>query len=326
MKLGVLTVPLYDLPAPEAFAYLKKIGVETLEIGSGGFPGRGHCDTTALLADKAKAAAYRDMVASTGLSIAALSVHGNPVHPNKQIAEQAHREFLETCELAAYFGVDTVVTFSGCPGDQPNATYSNWVTSAWPDDFKHILKYQWEECLIPYWQKATQQAGELGVKHIALEMHPGFCVYNPSTMLRLREAVGTSPDSALLGANFDPSHLFWQGIHPTEAIKALKGAIYHFHAKDTRLDAANIAVNGVLDPTSLRDLSSRSWAFCTVGYGHDATTWKQILYALRLAGYDGAISIEHEDGLMSTTEGLEKAVSFLKPLLLVEDAPEMWWA
>lgn len=326
MKLGVFTVPLYDMPAPEAFAYLKSIGVETLEIGSGGFPGRGHCDTTALLADKKKATEYRAMIEDAGLSIAALSVHGNPVHPNKEIAEKAHREFLETCELAGQLGVETVVTFSGCPGDQPGATYSNWVTCAWPEDFGHILQYQWEDCLIPYWQDATKQAGSLGVKKIALEMHPGFCVYNPTTMLRLREAVGITPGSAFLGANFDPSHLFWQGMDPTESIKALKGAIYHFHAKDTRLDRANIATNGVLDPTSFTDLSGRSWSFCTVGYGHDATTWKQILYTLRLAGYDGAISIEHEDGLMSMTEGLEKAVTFLKGLLLVEEPPEIWWA
>ena len=81
--------------------------------------------------------------------------------------------------------------------------------------------------LIPYWKKTAEFARNHGVTKIAFEMHPGFCVYNPETILRIREAVGET-----IGANFDPSHLIWQGIDPVAAIRALEGAIYHFHAKD----------------------------------------------------------------------------------------------
>ncbi|MCL1883712.1 MAG: sugar phosphate isomerase/epimerase [Defluviitaleaceae bacterium] len=321
MKLGVLTVPLYDRSVEEAFKYLSNLGVQSVEIGTGGFPGSTHLNPSEMLENPAKIEEFKSLLAKYKLTISALSCHGNPVHPNKEIAEKDHNDFVATCKLAQKLGVDTVVTFSGCPGDQPNAKYSNWVTCAWPPDFGEILKYQWDEVLIPYWKEASALAASFGVKKIALEMHPGFCVYNTATLLKLRKAVGDS-----IGANFDPSHLIWQGMNPTESIKALKGAIFHFHAKDTRVDPYNTAVNGVLETMSYSDLISRSWLFRTVGYGTSETEWKSIISTLRAIGYDGAISIEHEDALMSIEEGLEKAIDFLKPILMYDTAAEMWWA
>ena len=184
-----------------------------------------------------------------------------------------------------------------------------------------ILDWQWNEKLIPYWKKAAAFAGEHGVNKIALELHPGFCVYNTSSLLRLREAVGPA-----IGANFDPSHLIWQGMDPVEAIRALKGAIYHFHAKDTRVDPRNKAINGVLDTGHYGNLSDRSWTFRTVGYGHDYIYWKNMISMLKCVGYDGAISIEHEDALMSPEEGLDKAIEFLKDVIIYEQPADMWWA
>ena len=164
-------------------------------------------------------------------------------------------------------------------------------------------------------------AAEHGIKKIAFEMHPGFVVYNPETCLKLRAAVGD-----IIGANFDPSHLFWQGIDPCAAIKALKGAIYHFHAKDTKIDTRNCDVNGVLDTKHYGDILERSWVFRTVGYGHGKEVWNDIISTLKAVGYDGAISIEHEDGLMSPNEGLEKAIAFLKEVIIYQNAGDMWWA
>ena len=193
--------------------------------------------------------------------------------------------------------------------------------ATWPDDFQKIKEWQWNEKLIPYWQKEAKFAEAHHVTHIAFEMHPGFCVYNPETLLRLREAVGP-----VIGANFDPSHLFWQGIDPVAAIRALKGAIYHFHAKDTAIDPYYCAVNGVLD-TKKFGTPGRSWDFRTVGYGHGEDVWRAIFSELRRVGYDGIISIEHEDGLMSTREGLEKAIEVLKRTIIFEERnSEMYWA
>ena len=322
MKLSVLTVPLYDRSTEEAFKWLSERGVEQVEIGTGGSPGKGHCNPEELLTDEGKLLAFQELLKKYKLEISALSCHSNHVHPDKEIRETAHRDFIATCKLAQKLGVDTIVTFSGCPGDHPGAKYPNWVTCAWPTDYPKILEYQWNEVLIPYWKSATQEAAQYGVTKIALELHPGFCVYNTATLLRLREAVGPA-----IGANFDPSHLFWQGMPPAAAIKALKGAIYHFHAKDTKIDERNTSVNGVLDTGSLGGLGDRSWLFRSVGYGHDTLEWKEILSALRLVGYDGAISIEHEDAYMSIEEGLNKAIEFLKPIIIREKLPEdIYWA
>lgn len=321
MKLGVLTVPLSGRPVEEALAYLAGLGVQTVELGTGGAPGNAHLDPVAALEKPAVLDHLRAALDKHQLTISAFSVHGNPVHPDKAVAEKDHTDFVNTCKVAQKMGVDTVITFSGCPGDQPGAKYPNWVTCAWPPDYLEVLKYQWEEVLIPYWKNTAEIAASYGVTKIALEMHPGFCVYNPRTLLQLREAVGPA-----IGANFDPSHLFWQGIKPVEAIKAMKGAIHHFHAKDTRVDDFNVAVNGILETTRYDDVLHRGWVFRTIGYGHDQAEWKAIISTLRAVGYDGAISIEHEDGLMSIEEGLEKAIEFLKPMLMYEPPAQMWWA
>jgi sugar phosphate isomerase/epimerase len=320
MKLGVLTVPLYDRSTEEAFQYLSSLGVQTVEIGTGGSPGSKHSNPEELLSSESKLQAYKDLLKKYHLEISALSCHSNHVHPKEEIRAQAARDYNQTLRLAEKLGVDTVVSFSGCPGDYEGAKYPNWVTCSWPLDYQQVLDYQWNEVLIPFWKSAATEAANYGVNKIALELHPGFCVYNTATLLRLREAVGNA-----IGANFDPSHLFWQGIRPSEAIKALKGAIYHFHAKDTKIDKVNTQINGVLDTGSYGDLSDRSWLFRCVGWGHDASEWKEIITALRLSGYDGAISIEHEDAFMSIEEGLEKAIEFLKDIIINDQPAKVWW-
>ena len=320
MKLGVLTVPLQEQSAEDAFRYLSGLGVETVELGAGCYTNGNHLQREAILADPKKAEALKALLKKYDLQISALSCHGNPVHPQKEIAEHDHKVFEETVLVAEMLGVDTIVTFSGCPGDSAGSLYPNWVTCAWPPDYGKILDYQWNEVLIPYWKKAVKFANDHGIYKIALELHPGFSCYNTASLLRLREAVGDT-----IGANFDPSHLFWQGMDPVASIRALKGAIHHFHAKDTKIDPYNNAVNGVLDTGSYDDLGNRSWTFRTIGYGHDMGVWKDIMSALRSAGYDGAISIEHEDAYMSTAEGLEKAIAFLKEVIIKEQPAEMWW-
>ncbi len=320
MKLSVFSVVLGSMPLREACQFLAEQGVDAVEIGCGGYPGTSHCDPKALLGNAEAKKDFFAAVRDSGLEIAALSVHGNPVHPDKEVARFFHEDYVNAVRLAGELGVTRVVTFSGCPGGCPEDRSPNWVTCAWPDDYQDVLRYQWEDVLIPYWQEAAGIARENGVQRIALEMHPGFCVYNPETLLRLREAAGDA-----IGANLDPSHLFWQGIDPVMAIRALGNAVHFFHAKDTLIDGANTAVNGVLD-TKHYAQNGRSWVFRTVGYGHDRLTWNRIISELRCAGYDGAISIEHEDGLMSGREGLAKAIHFLKDVLIREQSGGMYWA
>jgi len=321
MKLGVFTVLFQQQPLEQALDYIVDAGLEAVEIGTGAYPGDAHCPVEKLLADEGELKKFRDAIEKRGLMISALSCHGNPLHPQKAIADEHRKVFRNTILLAEKLGVERVVTFSGCPGDCETAKYPNWVTCPWPEDFLEILKWQWEKVAIPYWREEVEFARKHGVKMICLEMHPGFIVHNPETLLKLRDAVGEE-----IGANFDPSHLFWQGIDPIVAVRKLGEAIYHVHAKDTKIDPINTSLNGVLDTKPYADEINRSWIFRTVGYGHDYAFWKDFVSNLRLVGYDYVLSIEHEDSLMSVDEGFKKAVAFLKEVILTETPGEMWWA
>ena len=320
MKLGVFTTLLSNLSLEEALKYFTSLGIEMVEIGCGGYPGNAHADPEVLLHDEAKFNEFTALLKKYNVGVSALSCHSNPVHPNKEEAAAADKTIRNTILLAEKMGLDQINTFSGCPGDHEGAKYPNWVTCPWPNDFLEILDWQWNEVLIPYWKDLVAFAKAHGVNKIGLELHPGFCVYNTDTLLRLREAVGPE-----IGANFDPSHLIWQGMEPVAVIRALGDAIFHVHAKDTRLDKYNIARTGVLDTKPYADEIHRSWIFRSVGYGNDALYWKDIVSNLRLVGYDHVLSIEHEDSLMSQNEGLTKAVNLLKDVLITEDTGAMWW-
>ena len=321
MKLSVLANLYGSKSLDETLSILSGLGVHTAEIGAGGYPGKAHCNPAELLADAKK---YDEFVATFkkyDVEICALAAHGNPLHPNKEIAAQYDEDFRNAVLLAEKLGVDTVITFSGCPGDHEGAKLPNWVTCAWPDDYIEILNWQWEEKVIPYWKDMGAFCKAHGVR-IAFEMHPGFCVYNPETLLKLRAAVGD-----VIGANFDPSHLIWQGMDPVAAIRELKGAIYHVHAKDTKIDKYNTAKNGVLDTKHYGLELERAWVFRTVGYGNNESYWRDLVSNLRLCGYDKVLSIEHEDSVMSIDEGLRKAVAFLKDIIIEEEKPTtMSWA
>ena len=322
MKLSVLANLYGEKTLDQTLSTLKKLGVDTVEIGAGGYPGKNQCDPAKLLTDKDAFYKFRESFNKHGIDICALAAHGNAVHPDKDVAESFDRDFKNAVLLAEKLEIDTVITFSGCPGDHEGAKYPNWVTCPWPEDFLKILDWQWNDVLLPYWSKTAEFAKEHGVTRIAFEMHPGFCVYNPETMLRIRKEVGDT-----LGANFDPSHLIWQGMDPVAAIRELKGAIYHVHAKDTKVDKYNTARNGVLDTKHYGDELNRSWIFRAVGFGNDASYWRDMISNLRLCGYDRVLSIEHEDSLMSVDEGLSKAIDFLRPLIMNDPKPgSMSWA
>lgn len=321
MELSVMSPVLQSMSLDESLAYLHSLGVDSMEIGAGGYPGKAHLDPKDYLGKPEKIQELKDLLKKHEMKICTVACHGNPVHPNKEIARQFHNEFVDAMAIAVELGVDTVIGFSGCPGDCEDSKNPNWVTCAWPPEYQEILDWQWNEVLIPYWKETAALAQRMGIKKIAFEMHPGFCVYNPATLLKLREAVGP-----IIGANLDPSHLFWQGIDPCAAIRELEGAIYHFHAKDTKIDPYNCARNGVLDTGNYGDILKRSWVFRTVGYGHDRQMWNDIISTLKATGYEGPISIEHEDGLMSPKEGLEKAVALLKDAIIYQQPGAMWWA
>lgn len=321
MHLGVFTVLFAQKSLEEMLDLVAAHGLDAVELGTGGYPGSSHCPLDELLESETDRKHFLHAIHSRGLRISALSCHENPLHPQKAIAREAHILLENTMKLAALLEVPVVNTFSGCPGDSEQARYPNWPVAPWPHDYQELLEWQWNEKIYPYWTEIGRQAQSLRIK-IGLELHGGFSVHTPGTLLRLRERAGEA-----IGANLDPSHLWWQGIDPVQAIRILgrEQAIHHFHAKDTSMDTHNLAMHGVTDMQPYSKLLDRAWQFRTVGYGHDLKTWGDIMSALRLVGYDDVVSIEHEDGLMSIEEGFGRAVHNLKQVLIREPLAEMWW-
>ncbi|WP_297888791.1 sugar phosphate isomerase/epimerase [uncultured Halorubrum sp.] len=322
MDIGVLTVPLGGEPIDDAAAYLADLGVDAVELGVGGWPGEDHVDRGALLDDGAAREELLALLDGRGLRISALATHNNPLHPDEERAATADRELREAIELADLLGVGTVTCFSGLPAGAPGDSTPNWVTAPWPTEHADALDYQWDEVAIPYWRDVAAHADQHGVD-VAIEMHPNMLVYEPTGLVALREAT-----SDRIGANFDPSHLYWQGIDATEAIRFLgeRDAIHHVHAKDTEVYEVRSRVKGVLDTTGYAEEADRSWLFRSIGYGHGEGHWKDVVSTLRMVGYEGALSIEHEDSLTSSREGLEKAVDVLDRAVFETEPGDAYWA
>ena len=319
MRVGVFTPLLSKVPLATALKKLAALNISAVELATGNYVGDAHCKLS-MLEDVTALDEFKRVLADHGVTISALSCHGNALHPNKARASQDSEVSRKTILLAEKLGVSVMVDFSGCPGDSPYATAPNWVTCPWPPDYLNVLDWQWNEVVTPYWIEHAKFAAEHGVK-IAVEMHPGFVVYNPETMLRLRSIAGPN-----VGCNFDPSHLFWQNIDPVAAVRVLEGAIFHVHAKDTQIYSNNLVRAGVLDTKPYTNERERSWIFRTCGYGHGAEWWREFISTLRMYGYDSVLSIEHEDSLLSPEEGLTKAANFLNSIVIREEPTAAWWS
>ena len=310
IPIGVFDPVFPNLSLDQMIEKISGWGIEAVEIGTGGYPGDKHCPVQELLDNPAKLQAWKKKFEERNIMVATLSCHGNPVHPDPKIAQRDAETFGRTVLLAERLGVGVIVGFSGCPGGNPTDTMPNWATYRSPPEYAQILDWQWKEKVIPYWKQAAKLAREHGVHKLALEMHPGFVVYNPMTLLKLREAVGEE-----IGANCDLSHLFWQGCDPIEVIRMLskQGALFHAHMKDTVMFKDNVAKYGVLNfAFETRDLAQASETFRAVGYGHSANTWKDIVRTYMEVGYQGILSIENEDPILPGEVGVQRALYVLK--------------
>ncbi|MBD1380735.1 sugar phosphate isomerase/epimerase family protein [Metabacillus arenae] len=322
MKLGVFTVLFANLSFEDMLDKVKASGLNAVEIGTGCYPGNKHCDLDSLLESEQLRNEYLQKIHDRDLVISAFSCHGNPISPEEGFANESKETLKKTIKLASLLNVPVVNCFSGTAGDHDGAKFPNWPVTPWPNEYGDVLKWQWEEKLIPYWKGAGRYAEEHGVK-IGLELHGGFLVHTPYTLLKLREET-----SEAIGANLDPSHLWWQGIDPVAAIKILgkANAIHHFHAKDTYIDQENVNMYGLTDMQPYGEVRSRAWTFRSVGCGHGLKEWSDMMSALRTYGYDYVVSIEHEDPIMSIDEGFNRAVSNLKSVLIEQQPSDMWWA
>lgn len=310
IPIGVFDPVFGKLSLDEMIDKISGMGIEAVEIGTGGYPGSSHCPVQELLDDPAKLRAWKKKFEDRDILVATLSCHANPLHPDAKIAARDAQTFRSTVLLAERLGVKVIVGFSGCPGGSPTDTAPNWVTYRWPPEFAEAEDWQWKEKVIPYWKDAAKFAREHGIHRLGLEMHPNQVVYNPRTLMRLRDAAGEE-----VGANCDLSHLFWQGCNAVEVIHFLgrQNAIFHAHMKDTVMFNDNVAKYGVLNfGSDLKDLPEASETFRAVGYGHGANTWKEIIQAYMDIGYAGILSIENEDPILPGDVGVERALYVLK--------------
>ena len=308
LPIGVFTPPFHKLSVDELLDKCSSLGIEALEIATTGPKGSPHCPRPELVADPAKARAWKKKFDDRGIPVMTLSCHNNALYPDAAKAKEAAEEFRQTLQLAGMLGIRTVVGFSGCPGGSPTDTVTNWVVYDWPPEHGAALAWQWKERVIPYWKETVEFARKQGVHRIALEMHPNFVVYNPRTLMRLREAAGEE-----IGANCDLSHLFWQQCNAVEVIRFLgkQGAIYHAHMKDTAFFPQNVDRFGVLNFGKAEDHEASEF-FRAVGYGHGASQWKDIINAYMEVGYDGMLSIENEDPILSGEVGVQRSLTVLK--------------
>ena len=304
MNLGFVSDSLGSMSLSQMLDNAARLGVSGVEVNTCGWSTAPHFRMDEMLHDVAARKAFRAAFDSRGLEIIALNANGNPLHPTDASQQEGLKD---TIRVAGSMGIKTVCAMSGLPAGNAKDTMPNWVVSSWPPETQDILRYQWEEKLIPFWTEIAVLALENGVERIALELHGNQCVYNVPSLKKLRDAVGP-----IIGANLDPSHLFWMGADPLIAAEALGDAIYHVHAKDTLLNAPIQATTSLLENGSLLDIPKRSWSYITLGFGHGEEWWRQFCYRLKMAGYDGWISIEHEDVLLNSLEGLEKSISLLQ--------------
>jgi len=319
MKLGLITTGLLQHDFEAGLDLARELGFDAIEPGCGGFHSKKFADPDALLADPGALERWRTSYEERGLEISALAVHGEPLSPDPARAAAYRHEFQQACRLAERIGVSRLTLLAGLPAGAPDDKTPCWVVTPFPPYNLDALAWQWEHRLIPYWVEQGRHAADRGCR-LCFEMSPSDMIFNPASLFRLRAEVGP-----VVGCNFDPSHLFWQQIDPVEAIHALGDAIYHVHAKDTRSNDREIRLNGVLDPKAHSELAHRSWLFRTVGYGHGADFWCDFVSALRTVGYDDVLSVEHEDDLIDPDEGLAKAATMLRSILIEDPVSARWW-
>jgi sugar phosphate isomerase/epimerase len=317
MELSLYTDSVPNLSLDEALDYAAGLGIKAVEIAAGGQSSAPHMRVFDLLDDPSALKAFAEKLTSRGIRMAAVNCSAWPLHP--RYGEAHTRTIQAAIRLAGELGVQKIVTMSGCPGDSPTSSIVNWITFPWPAqnpadpsgaDIAAVLEQQWEQA-IAYWQDMAAFAGRYGVRTIALELHPVHLVYNTPTLLRMRDAVGP-----IIGANVDPSHMFWQQMDPVKVVQALGSAVHHVHLKDTSFNPEALALTGVLELNPFEgDPAQRAWNFTTIGQGHGDEFWSPFVDALRAVGYNDVLSIENEDPTQPREAGVTQAAEFVSRLL-----------
>lgn len=308
MYLSVCTDVYGDLSFTEMLDKVKSMGIRGVEMTAGGWGGCKHVPTSQLLNDESKLESFKHEVEQRDMEIVALNCSGNQLCPGA-MGEQHTETIYDTAVLAGKLGVKTLVMMSGLPAGAPGDKTPNWITTtvSWPDYMVETVRYQWEDVAIPWWKKFVDHCKKQGIERIAIEEFPCQLVYNPETLLKLRDAV-----DPMIGMNLDPSHLMVMGADPIAAARELKGVIYHVHGKDARIEKSLCDVNGLPESKPVTECADRTWNYVAVGCGKDLQWWKEFFSTLHMMGYDGVVSLEMEDLTMSVEAGMRTSIDALE--------------
>lgn len=311
MELCLYTDSVPDLSLDEALDLAAAVGGTAVEIAAGGQSRAPHMNVFELVESPARRRELADKLSSRGLRLGAINCSAWPMHPREG---ERHAAIMRAAvRLASQLGVTKIVAMAGCPGDSPEAHLINWIFYPWPPEGMALLERQWDQA-IAFWREFTHFSTDHGIERVALELHPMHLVYNVPTLLRLRDAVGP-----VIGANVDPSHMFWQRMDPAAVVRALGPAVHHVHLKDLEYRPQQLGLAGVLDNRSFSDPAARAWTFRTVGQGHGVDFWRPFLDALIEIGYGDVLSIENEDPLQPAEKGVTEAAEFVQGLLAGEN-------
>lgn len=277
MFVGLLTNCFRERPLDEVIDFCAAHGVQGVEIYAS--QGYSVLDPTTVTAARAKEIAQR--CADKGVAITAVANYANPFAPDPAARATVADAFKKTIDLCNLLGTDVFCTMVGMPlgGKSREDTIKELVPEFWPGVVAH--------------------AKQAGVK-IAFENWVGTVIMN---ILQWRMVFQLLPQDHV-GLNFDPSHLIWQQIDYIGAVHEFGPRIFHVHAKDTEIRQHDLRVCGN---------HGRFWRYVIPGLG--AVDWGQFIGALRTVGYNGTLSIEHEDGTVGIEEGIIMAERFLRQFL-----------
>ncbi len=299
MKLGLFTAAfpgrslesVADFAAAEGFACLE-LACWPRTAADRRYAGVTTLDVVGL--DKAKARSARKAVEERGLAVSSLGYYANPLFPDPAVRAAAAAHITALIDAAALMEVPVVGTFVGKD--------KNKTVAANLEDFARV------------WPPLVAYAQERGIK-IAIENCPMIfsddewpggnnLATTPAIWAKMWEII---PDENF-GLNLDPSHLHWQMIDIERAVREAAPRIFHAHAKDMMIDREGLYRNGVLS-------LGMGWQVPRLP-GLGEIDWRRFIAALYRAGYDGVLSVEHEDrGFEGTTELVERGFRIARDAL-----------
>ncbi|MDR2780718.1 MAG: sugar phosphate isomerase/epimerase [Synergistaceae bacterium] len=299
-----------DLTFETVCGKMSSFGYDGLEISSWG----DHLDVRRAASDPSYAAERKEILAKYGLGCWAIGAHlpGQCVASlydprydgfvpegyrgsQEKMREWAVREMKYTARAARNMGVGVVTGFVGSP------IWNYWYS--FPQTSQEQVASAFKETA-ELWNPILDVFDECGVK-FALEVHPTELAFDYYSSLKILDAFGCRP---AFGFNFDPSHLFWQGVNPALFLRDFSDRIYHVHMKDVAvvLDGRS----GILGSHIEFGDARRGWNFRSLGHGH--VNFEEIIRELNAMNYQGPLSVEWEDSGMDREFGAKEALEFVR--------------